>query len=510
MPTADNIERDMLAQRIAFLESLVDDAVVAEQAEMQRVHDSYIVNGPAETDSNQQQGRSEDVPDDQPVNEPQPSSGPEMCVYFQRMDTRRIRSRYLVENERTFAAPADGDVEHWRESPDLSDIERLARQATAGIGNVVRITFEQIDGEYTQHVETLQHAEDGTLIHWERPEVCACGRCGERLYATPENFYRRSGTDRLVSWCKECMKAYNRARRELRRRGRKFGVELECVLMNDRGTGPMDADVIADALIRAGINCYNEGYSHQVHADGWKIVSDASVTCGWELVSPPLFWDEREQVETVCEVLKSLGAEADSQCGTHVHHEVADLNVRAFKRLVETWREHQSLTDMLTSPGRRDGQWSQHLPDEMMTRIEQATTVYECAEAANDRYYALNITCYPSYGTVECRQHQGTLNAQKVLAWIAYGQAMINAAVTRGVEIDNSDIDSLLDSLPINESHQRLYLKQRARELNPSYAFADDTITARTRIDYEDDDGYIAIDPDMRDEDDDDDTAIDW
>jgi hypothetical protein len=44
---------------------------------------------------------------------------------------------------------------------------------------------------------------------------------------------------------------------------------------------------------------------------------------------------------------------------------------------------------------------------------------------AGDRYRSLNLQSFGLYGTVEIRQHQGTLNATKALAWVAYGQAMI-------------------------------------------------------------------------------------
>lgn len=60
---------------------------------------------------------------------------------------------------------------------------------------------------------------------------------------------------------------------------RTFGVELEIVHGNKRQ--------LRNAIRRRGVACEIEGYNHATRTN-WKIVSDASVIGGYELVSPVL------------------------------------------------------------------------------------------------------------------------------------------------------------------------------------------------------------------------------
>ena len=64
---------------------------------------------------------------------------------------------------------------------------------------------------------------------------------------------------------------------------RKYGLEIEIV--------NVDRERLLSNLNQAGIECYYEGYNHQTRPH-WKIVTDASVSNGYELVSPILEGDE--------------------------------------------------------------------------------------------------------------------------------------------------------------------------------------------------------------------------
>jgi hypothetical protein len=63
-----------------------------------------------------------------------------------------------------------------------------------------------------------------------------------------------------------------------------------------------------------------------------------------------------------------------------------------------------------------------------------------------DRYRALNFNAYAKYGTVEVRQHQGTLNADKIINWVKFGQSVIAAAVA-GTVCEASTGEELLTLL---------------------------------------------------------------
>jgi len=218
---------------------------------------------------------------------------------------------------------------------------------------------------------------------------------------------------------------------------RAFGVEIEC-------HSRLSFDTLARTLSAAtGLQFEVQGWSqHTTAARGhnrgtWKIVPDGSLshTTGKEVVSPVLSGDEgARQVTAVLTALRDAGATVDRACGMHVHHDANDITVDGMVRLVEGFAARQvSLMDRFVSPSRRNGRWASRLSGaEVRTATNALSNGYAAAQRGTcgvDRYRALNLLAYASYGTVEFRQHQGTLNASKVLAWVALGQAIVEAAI---------------------------------------------------------------------------------
>ena len=254
---------------------------------------------------------------------------------------------------------------------------------------------------------------------------------GEReLPFTNDFFYHRpNGT--VDYWCRECVRRYNREQRA-RRQGndRKFGVEIECIV---------DRDALDRELRARGLSVYNSGYTHQVMAS-WKIVTDASVMNGYELVSPPLKGARGlRELKKACDALDAAGATVNRSCGLHVHHEVADLTAEQFGRLFRVWANNQRGTDGLVAASRRGCNWARPLSEREVAHCEQApigdVDGLRRHFSYADRYRSLNVAAFPRYGTVEVRQHQGTTNYTKIAAWVAFGQAFItwakgNAALT--------------------------------------------------------------------------------
>ncbi len=381
----------------------------------------------------------------------------------------RLRRDQNLNRTGEFALPPSGDPNDWQTSPDA---ERIRDFIHAGLetGQVVRASMYVLHRDnYSYGDLVLQRAffmctENGIEQMSGPPALRRCARCGTRLTETRRNFYQRSNG--WSSWCIECSREYQRARYAIRKHGRRFGVEIEFVSSNDY----IEPEDVVNALDERGIICHNDGYTHEVHTDAWKIVSDGSVDNGWELVSPPLHWKDRDQVTLACEALRSLGATADRTCGLHVHHEVADLNLDQFKRMYRNWSDCQNFTDRMTALSRRNGQWSGHLQYGEMNLIEQCDSLRALRDATSSigRYRSLNVLCYPSYGTVEVRQHQGTVNARKILAWVAYGQAFIKACESEDTcpsSIEPTDIGEYLAALPFDRAEDREYLLARADAL---------------------------------------------
>lgn len=244
---------------------------------------------------------------------------------------------------------------------------------------------------------------------------------GERtLPFTSDNFYIRPNGS-ADYWCRECVRRYNREQRRNRRSqdGRKFGVELEFL----GGYAPVIREMEA-----RGLTVSYEGYTHRVRRGAWKIVTDASVA-GYELVSPPLSGAAGiAQVQKACEALVAAGARVDRSCGLHVHHEVSDLTIESFRRLFRLWSNAQGATDELVAASRRGSRWAHPLREDEVARIEALRELPHNGNVYIDRYRSLNIQAFGRYGTVEVRQHQGTINAKKVIAWIKYFQAIVRMA----------------------------------------------------------------------------------
>jgi hypothetical protein len=221
---------------------------------------------------------------------------------------------------------------------------------------------------------------------------------------------------------------------------RRFGVEIEFV--------GISRDAAAQALREAGLEAQHEGYGHAT-TPHWKVVHDGSISRGGEAVSPILAGEDGyRQVRTAIQALRSAGANVSTACGLHVHHEVADLSGEQLARLFEQYAADQDNIDGLVSRSRRDGrnQYCRRLRDMEVQAIGRCFRESRTA-ASVDRYKTLNVASFPRYGTIEFRQHQGTMDARKVIAWIKFGQAMIELAKTATLVEASVDPQTMIDKL---------------------------------------------------------------
>ena len=231
---------------------------------------------------------------------------------------------------------------------------------------------------------------------------------------------------------------------------RTIGVEIETIVPSPLRRAPHGPTVIARAITQAfedaGISqsCYWEGYSHTTQSH-WKVVSDGSLDGrGYEVVSPPLNAPAmKAQLIVVCAALQSLGCTIERSTGLHVHHDAADLTAQQIGRAFATYATFQTLFSMMVAPSRRISQWSAPLSWERITnngtdkfdndnRGRRAGDSIEAkihARVNRTRYAAMNIEAIFVHGTIEFRQHQGTLNAEKIMNWILITQSIIESAV---------------------------------------------------------------------------------
>jgi hypothetical protein len=229
------------------------------------------------------------------------------------------------------------------------------------------------------------------------------------------------------------------------------GIEIECVFpaqaagFDSRALANRVASGVAQDIIDAGVGCSFVGYNHH-RSDNWKIVTDISIRpptgfVGLELVSPVLGETTLSQVETVCNTVTRLGARTNRSCGLHVHIGARHLSIETLRRLAYLYIEHEEVIDSLLPPSRRanNNNFCKSLKTNViMDRLRTARTVEEISKAilrtgsgyseTPSRYVKLNFTSYWRHGTVEFRQHSGTIDPAKIIKWVYLCQKMVDIA----------------------------------------------------------------------------------
>lgn len=205
---------------------------------------------------------------------------------------------------------------------------------------------------------------------------------------------------------------------------RNFGVEIELV--------GITMEQSQNAIRAAGVRVENEGYNHTDHTDHWKIVRDASVQGGHEVVSPIL--SSLDEVIKVATALQKAGATANKSCGLHVHMDASDLSPDAIRSICKRYAEHEEEIDAFMPASRRGAAnqycrmvWGRFSTDQ----FNSAVTAEDFAACQPTRYYKVNLHALVRHRTLEFRQHSGTVDAVKIANWILFIDAFIAESVRK-------------------------------------------------------------------------------
>jgi hypothetical protein len=234
---------------------------------------------------------------------------------------------------------------------------------------------------------------------------------------------------------------------------RGFGVEIETARNRTSSTHS-----IALALTNAGIPAHADR-GHHISQD-WKVVPDAST--GAEIVSPILYGEDGlDQIQQVCQVLRNLNLKVDYTTGLHVHHDARDLTRRQYASAMYLYAKAADFINALL-PTRVGSHWCQPLGLEQLSRnyhrfVRTDNDKYrmsgcDCgsnrSHYCSHRYYATNPTNANVSGTLEFRQHTGSLNANKINAWVVFTQGFINVGIHHNIKAKAiSSIDPIAESL---------------------------------------------------------------
>lgn len=221
---------------------------------------------------------------------------------------------------------------------------------------------------------------------------------------------------------------------------RTFGIEIEAF-------GP-SIDQVVRAIRAKGIDCYAEGYNHTTRAH-WKVVTDASVPGGFEVVSPVLQGDDgMAQLKKVCEALKEIGTRINRNCGLHAHFGASDFTERSsiWKHLYRNYARLEETIDSFMPESRRahNNRFCQSMRvTDFEARIESANTLRQIENAITrqSRYFKLNSQSYWRHKTIEFRQHSGTIEFEKISNWVLFCARFVEFA-RNGKQIEG-DFESM-------------------------------------------------------------------
>jgi hypothetical protein len=211
-----------------------------------------------------------------------------------------------------------------------------------------------------------------------------------------------------------------------------FGCEIECF-------GPTSQYEIRDALVNAGLRAMRESdrgygvYDNEI----WAVGSDCSIDApgsarAFEIKSPILKGIEGlRAIRKACAVFRGLNLNVNKTCGLHVHVGIKNaanqFQVDEILEILRRYNDHKSKIDLLLAKSRRSGE------NEFCVDVDEAIESIEAAIEDNGDYLSLNdlsgygehydavsVEALSKYGTLEFRQHHGTVSGKKITNWIKF------------------------------------------------------------------------------------------
>lgn len=195
-----------------------------------------------------------------------------------------------------------------------------------------------------------------------------------------------------------------------------FGVEFECLLP----TGMSHAAAALRVSELSQLTVRSELYGHSSR-DYWKVVTDGSLgdyARGAEFVSPVLSGEAgMQQVAAICRALTAIGAKVSRRCGYHVHVGARGQPVGFFQRLMTAYKHHEAGIDAVMPASRSNNHYCQTFQHPLLSVTDLNAFLQRCG---SDRYRKINLHAYWRHGTVEFRQHSGTVDEAKAIAWLKF------------------------------------------------------------------------------------------
>ena len=131
--------------------------------------------------------------------------------------------------------------------------------------------------------------------------------------------------------------------------------------------------------------------------------------------------------------LRELGGQVNHTCGLHVHHSIAHLGPRDVATAIAGYRQSKKALQLIIPASRWNNgycKWDENYGTLSRSKLDEWKDqsgwrrVREVLYA--DRYSVTNLCALFDHGTLEFRQHSGTLDGDKVMNWVLLTQGFVN------------------------------------------------------------------------------------
>ena len=206
---------------------------------------------------------------------------------------------------------------------------------------------------------------------------------------------------------------------------RKFGIELEVF-----GISRRDA---YDLIYMNGFPDWKTDYDHSICGCDTPTCSRKCKTA--EIVSPILESEkDLEKVEKMCALLVANGAKVNNSCGFHVHVDARPLNAKQVELIYRRYAAYERAIDLFHPVDRRDSTNNYCLSIKPIVAMMNEDNIVlktkkEVTQLGLDKYYKLNLISISKYGSLEFRQHKGTLDFNEIQHWIRFCQEFMEASL---------------------------------------------------------------------------------
>lgn len=203
-----------------------------------------------------------------------------------------------------------------------------------------------------------------------------------------------------------------------------FGIEIE--------TAGVSISRVKNALERAGVR-------------GCQVKPDGTPSVDAEIVLPPLADCQvaYEYLQSVCNVLDSVGCSINTSCGLHVHISNAELRDHSpaaytgasiahtearggflashgepldFVIVKDIMHRYERQQDTLNTMFARSRTHNRYCAPLSASKIDSASTI---RDLDHGKFYAINLQTWQR-GTIEFRQHGGTIDCDKIWNWVQF------------------------------------------------------------------------------------------